>query len=99
MKSLGIGLLNVAEHGGWGLGHTYHIFESGNFSLQIQKLLRPHVSVFKRNSPVHTYPDSLLVRQQIYKLFSASAKILWPFFFNNFSPTQLIVLPSTSPLV
>ena len=74
MKSLGIGLLNVAEHGGWGPGHTYLIFESGNFSLRIQKLLRLHVSVFKRNSPVHTYPDSLLVCQQIYKAIFGSCE-------------------------
>ena len=53
MKSLGIGLLNVAERGGYGPGHTYHIFESGNVSFRIQKPLRPHISVFKWNLRVH----------------------------------------------
>ena len=38
--------------------HTY-------FSLLIQKFPRPHVSVFNSNLLVHTYPDSLLLRQLI----------------------------------
>ena len=49
-------------------------FESTNFSLRIQKFPRPHVSVFKSNLPVHTYPDSLSVRQLIGKRSSALAK-------------------------
>ena len=37
--------------------HTYtDIFESGTFSLRIQKFPHPHLSVFKSNLPVHTYP-------------------------------------------
>ena len=44
--------------------HTYpDIFESTTISFRIQKVSRPHVSVFKSNLHVHTYdtyPDSLL---------------------------------------
>ena len=48
------------------------IFESANSSLRIQKFLRPNVSVFKSNLPVHTYPDSLSVRQLICKAIIGS---------------------------
>ena len=58
-----------------GLVHAYpDIFESANFSLRIQKFPRPHVSVFKSNLPVHTYPDSLSVRQLICKALSGSCE-------------------------
>ena len=42
-----------------GPGHTYlDIFESATCSLPIKKCLRPPVSWFKSNLPIHTYPDS-----------------------------------------
>ena len=40
--------------------YTYpDIFESATFSFQIKKCPCPHVSGFKSNLSVHTYPDSL----------------------------------------
>ena len=60
------------------------IFESANFSLRIQKFPRPHVSVFKSNLPVHTYPDSLSVRQLICKaIFDSREKFKSPVCFTN----------------
>ena len=35
------------------------IYESANLYFRIQKFPRPHVSIFKSNLTVHTYPDSL----------------------------------------
>ena len=48
------------------------IFESANCSLRIQKFPRPHVSGFKSNLPVHTYPDSPSFRQLICKAIFGS---------------------------
>ena len=40
--------------------HTYpDIFESATISFRIQKLSRLHVSVFKSNLPVHSYPTHI----------------------------------------
>ena len=42
--------------------HTYtDIFESATFSFRIQKFPRPHVSVFKSNLPLHTYPTRIWI--------------------------------------
>ena len=42
--------------------HTYtDIFESATFSLRIQKFPHPHLSVFKSNLPVHTYPTRIWI--------------------------------------
>ena len=42
--------------------HAYtDIFESATFSLRIQKFPHPHLSVFKSNLPVHTYPTRIWI--------------------------------------
>ena len=42
--------------------HKYpDIFESATFSFQIKNFPRPHVSVFKSNFPVHTYPTRIRI--------------------------------------
>ena len=60
---------------------------------RIQKFPRPHVSVFKSNLPVHTYSDSLSIRQLIYKAISGScenfiANLLQQMFHQQNCPTK-----------
>ena len=46
------------------------IFESATFPIQIQKFPRPHVSGYKTNLPVHTYPD--IFESAIFSLLGPS---------------------------
>ena len=60
--------------------HTYpDISESATFSFRIKKYPRPHVSVFKSDLPVHTYPTHIRLQTFFTKITSVNRLDGWKF--------------------